>query len=311
MRRNLLPILSGALLFVASADAGRLPANVHWVQPVAPAAGPSASAPGGQPTYVRGQYFAYALPPRWQVGEEGPYALSLVAPDGSAFTVMVGNAGLPPNYPVDRFVYEKMMAIGPQNLQLGPPQQVVPASGFAYAYQFELRYLSQRGVVSRGVVKCHVAPAYDTALFVMTGAVAPESQWPGYATWLPRVADQIVAVDGGAFGRRGIMAQNLQLAREFGEAQRAYREWSQRTAQEVANQRDASLERRNHDVRENLGSTREYTNPYDTRVPVELPRTYQYYWVNRQGQYAGTNDPGVDMNQGSTDEWRRMPVARQ
>ncbi len=64
-------------------------------------------------------------------------------------------------------------------------------------------------------------------------------------------------------------------------------------------------------MRENLGSTREYTNPYDATVPVELPRTYQYYWVNRQGQYAGTNDPGVDMNQGSTDEWRRMPLSRQ
>jgi hypothetical protein len=60
---------------------------------------------------ARGRFFSYALPEGWRVGEEGQYALSLVAPDNQALTVMVGNAGLPPNYPPDRFVQEKLMAM--------------------------------------------------------------------------------------------------------------------------------------------------------------------------------------------------------
>lgn len=51
-------------------------------------------------------------------------------------------------------------------------------------------------------------------------------------------------------------------------------------------------------------------NPYDKRAPVELPTTYQYYWVNPQGNYAGTNDPSVNPNVGSTVEWKKMPARR-
>jgi hypothetical protein len=153
-------------------------------------------------------------------------------------------------------------------------------------------------------------PAYDTALLVMTGAFSVESQWAGYSRWLPLTAEQISAVDGAAFGRRGVMGQNLQLSKEYGEAARAYREWSQRNWQQVTDQRNASDDRKNYYRRENLGPSKAYANPYDSSTPVELPQTYQYYWVNRQGTYVGTNDPSIHPNDGTTGEWKKMPLHR-
>lgn len=65
------------------------------------------------------------------------------------------------------------------------------------------------GVASRGLAKCHIASAYDSAVMAMTAALSEASQWSFYASWLPTVADQISATNGVAFGRGGIMAQNL------------------------------------------------------------------------------------------------------
>ena len=51
-----------------------------------------------QPPTLRlasGRFFTYALPPGWRVGEDGQFALTLLAPDNKAITVMVGNAGMP------------------------------------------------------------------------------------------------------------------------------------------------------------------------------------------------------------------------
>ena len=285
----------------------RLPRGVFVVVPI--------SATAGHPTaqdlpIVRGRYFSYVLPANWRVAEDGQFALTLVAPDMQAFTLMTGNAGMFPNYPLDRYVREKMAAIRPQNLQVSAPLRVAPRTGFQAAYQFSVSYVSQRGRPSRGVVKCNVGSAYDTALVVMTGAFSIETQWANYASWLPLAAEQISAVDGAAFGRRGIMAQNLRLSKDYGEASRAYREWSQRNWQQVTDERATSTDRQNYYSRENLGSTKAYTNPYDTSAPVDLPQTYKYYWVNRQGTYVGTNDPSVDLNNGSTDEWKQMPRVR-
>lgn len=38
-----------------------------------------------------------------------------------------------------------------------------------------------------------------------------------------------------------------------------------------------------------------------------MPNTYQYFWVNEGGTIVGTNDPGVNPNDGSTHDWRKMP----
>jgi hypothetical protein len=289
----------------AQSASHKIPRGMSVVQPIS-----RNSAGAGQLRVARGRFFSYALPQGWRVGEEGQYALSLVAPDNHALTVMVGNAGLPPNYPPDRFVQEKLMAMRLQSLQLGPARQAAPSAGFHHAYEFDVAYVGQRGLPWRGVAKCNVAPAYDTALLVMTAALSVENQWGGYSPWLPLVAAQISAIDGAAFGRRGVMAQNLQMSREYGEAARAYRDWSQRNWQQVTDQRNDSDDRRNYDRRENLGSTNAYNNPYDSSATVDLPQTYKYFWVNRQGTYVGTNDPSVNPNDGSTGEWKKMPLHR-
>jgi hypothetical protein len=292
---------------LAQPAAERIPPHTVVVKPVPRATAPQAR---GDLEIVRGRHFSFALPTGWRVGEEGQFAVSLIAPDSQAFTLMVGNAGMFPNYPLDRYVYEKLAAVRPLNLRIGPPRQTAPRPGFHHAVEFDVAYTSQRGIPSRGVAKCNVAPAYDTALVVMTGAFSIDAQWAGYRSWLPLIAEQIAATDGAAFGQRGVMAQNLQLSKEYGEAARAYREWSQQNWQQVTAQRQAADDRKNYDVRENLGSTKSYVNPYDSRTTVDLPRTYKYYWVNRQGTYVGTNDPSVNPNDGSTGEWKAMPLQR-
>ena len=297
-------LVSGTTPIQAMADDA--PPHTVVVTPVPPH-GPSAA---GDLQIKRGQHFSYALPSGWKVGEEGPFALTLVAPDSRAFTLMVGNAGLPPNYPLERYVRERMAAVRPRDLQLGPGRPAAARPGFDHAIQFDVTYTSQRGIASRGVATCHVAPAYDTALIVMIGAFSVDSQWSGYASWLPMSANQVAAIDGAAFGRRGIMSQNLRQSEEFGKAAQAYRDWSQQNWQGVTAQRDAADDRKNRDVREMLGSSKAYSNPYDASAPVELPLTYKYYWVNRHGTYVGTNDPSVNPNDGSTEEWKQMPLQR-
>jgi hypothetical protein len=107
------------------------------------------------------------------------------------------------------------------------------------------------------------------------------------------------------------MQQNLQNSLAFGEAARQYRDWSQRTWQQVTDGRNASQDRRNAGVREALGGVQAYTNPYGTSPAVDLPTTHRHYWTDRQGRVVGTDDPRADPNQGSTGEWRRMErVAR-
>jgi len=283
-----------------------IPAGMHEVKPVAARPVPAVTAaPARDLAVANGQFFSYALPEGWRVGEDGQFALSLVAPDNKAFTVMVGNAGSPPNYPPDKFIYEKLMALQPQNLRIGRPRQAAPVAGFAQAYEFDVEY-TVRGVATRGIATCHVAPAYDTATMVMTAALSEGSQWSEYASWLPLVAEQISATNGAAFGMRGIMAQNLKNSTAYAEAARRYRDWSQRNWQQVTNDRNASRDKNDVAFRENLGAVQTYANPYDARVPLELPTTYKYFWIEARGTVLGTDDPSVNPNTGSTMEWKQM-----
>ena len=291
-----------------SAEAGEPVSGFHPVTPVASNAPRQAStkAPVGELKIARGQFFSYALPPGWKLGEDGQFALSIGAPDGKAFTVMVGNAGLPPGYPADRFVYEKMTALQPQNLKIGQGRRSTPVSGFTEAYAFDVEY-NAPGMANRGVAKVHIATTYGAAVMAMTAAISEASQWQGYSSWLPAVSEQISALNGGAFGARGVMAQNLANSKAFGEALSQYREWSQKTQQGVTDARNNSVDKQNFEFRENIGGIQTYTNPYDTRVPVELPTTYKHYWADAQGNYVGTNDPGANPNVGSTSEWKQLP----
>ncbi len=269
---------------------------------------PARGAPAPELRIGQGRFFSYALPDGWRVGEDGQFALTLIAPDSHALTIMVGNSGVPLQYPPGQFVYEKLLALQPQQLQLGPGRQAPPIAGFQNAVEFDVTYLVQ-GVPCRGVAQCHIAPAYDSCVMAVTAALAHASQWPGYTNWLPLVARQIAATDGAAFGMRGIMQQNLKNSTAYAEAARQYREWSRRNWQETVDQRAHSEDRRSFSVRENLGNSLTFANPYDDR-PVELPNTYGYYWVNRQGEILGTDDASANPNAGSSGEWTQMPRYR-
>ncbi len=93
-------------------------------------------------------------------------------------------------------------------------------------------------------------------------------------------------------------------------AARNYREWSQRNWQRVTDDRNASEDRKNAAVRENLGSVQPYTNPFGDNQKVELPLTYRYYWMDGQNNVVGTDDPSANPNQGSTTEWRQMKQSK-
>ncbi|HIK07171.1 MAG TPA: hypothetical protein IGS40_21180 [Trichormus sp. M33_DOE_039] len=265
------------------------------------------SSPGSNPggwEIRRGQYFNYAMPHGWQVVEDGQFAVVLSSPDNAALTIMVGNSGLPVNYNPWQFVYEKLLAMQPYELQMSQPRQAQPMAGCAIAYQWDYTYYFN-GILYRGVAKCSVIYTYNICTMVMTCAASHESQWSNYASWLPQVADQVTATNGAAFGIQGIMAQNIEISQTEGQKLREYREWSERTWNEVNHQRHESIDRQNFHFRENLGNVTTWTNSYGYPT-VELPTSYNYFWMNRQGQIYGTNDPSENPNVGSTQDWTRM-----
>jgi hypothetical protein len=272
--------------------------------------GTNPARPTGELRIGQGRFFSFALPPGWRVGEDGQFALTLIAPDNNALTLMVGNAGMPLNHPAARFAFDKLSAMQPQNLQMGQPRQAKPAAGFRQALEFDVGY-SSRGIAYRGIAKVSVAPAYDTQTMALTAALSTADLWGGYSSWLPQVADQVSAMNGAAFGMRGIMQQNLQNSTAYGEAARQYRDWSQKNWQQVTDARNASQDRKNFAVRENLGGVQTFANPYGSNQNVEMPMTNKYYWRDSQGSMVGTDDPSANPNVGSTTEWRKMErVAR-
>ena len=296
--------------------AGSLPSKFVEVRPVARdntggmgAGGSTNTArPSGELRIGQSRFFSFALPPGWRVGEDGQHALTLLSPDNKAMTLMVGVAGSAMNYPPARFAYEKLSMLQPQNLQLGDARQARPAAGFGQAFEFDVSY-SLQGVAYRGRAKVSVAPAYDTATLAMTAGLAPAEQWAGYASWLPQVADQVSALNGAAFGARGVMQQNLQNSVAYGEAARQYRDWSQKNWQQVTDGRNDSQDRKNFAVRENLGGVQTFASPFATQqgaTNVEMPMAHKYYWTNAQGRFFGTNDPSANPGESLGGDWRKM-----
>jgi len=291
----------------AGAAPQSVPRGFTIVQPVQRPAATGASASAPQLTVSATPYFSYAMPAGWSIGESGQYALTLIAPDRKAVTLLVGNSGLPVSFPPAQFAYQKLMGLQPQNLQLGQPRQARPLQGFMQAWEYPVRY-SVGGVPCEGVATVHIATTYDFAVMAVTAALSESRQWQGYSRWLPLVAGLVSARNGAAFGLRGVMTQNLQNSIEYGRALQEYRDWSQKNWQGVTDQRNASQDRNNQQFREALGNVQAYVDPRDaTRPPIELPNTYQYYWQNEKGVIVGTNDGTINPNAGSTRDWRPMP----
>ncbi|MBS1663994.1 MAG: hypothetical protein JST68_23315 [Bacteroidetes bacterium] len=252
-----------------------------------------------------GNYFSYALPPGWRIGEDGQFALSLVSSDNKAITVMVGNSGMMPGYPAQRFVYEKLMSLRPNSLNLSNPVRTNPVQGFQEAYLFQVAYTLPSGKYV-GEAVCHITNYYGGCVMAMTAALSETTQWASYSTWLPQVSRQISATNGAAFGMRGVMQQNLQNSVAFGEAMKAYRDWSAQKWQKVTDERNKSVDRQNDQFRENLGAINTYNNPYNASSPLELSTQYHYYWIDQQGRVLGSNDPSANPNHGSTSEWKPL-----
>ena len=284
-----------------------IPEGMFLVTPVKASASSSSQqeAPAKNLQIMQGRFFTYVLPEGWKLGEDGQFALTMTAPDGKALTLMVGNAGLFPNTMPGQFVYDKMMGIRPENLQVGQGQPCDPIAGFQSAYVFPISY-SIGGVPCKGQAKCHLAPYYGGVTMAMTAALSEASQWNGYSSWLPMVADQIAAHDGAAFGMRGVMQQNIDNSRAYAEAAKKYREWSQQNWQAVTDDRNNTQDRQQKEFRENIGAVQTYSNPYDSHQPLELTTQYQYFWIDNKGTILGSNDPSVNPNHGSTSEWKKM-----
>jgi hypothetical protein len=214
-----------------------------------------------------GRFFKFAVPAGWRVQEEGQFAVVLVAPDNAALTVMTGNTGLPANYPPGQFLQDKLRQLQVQNIQTGPVSLARPMAGCTTAWQVDYTY-SVNGVPCNGVAKVSIAPSYDMCSMVVTLAASQSSQWAGYASWLPEAAEQVAALNGAAFGARGVMQQNLANSVNLGEQARQNREWSAATWAEVNRGRAASQDRNNEQFRETLGNVQSYTNHRRHARPV-------------------------------------------
>lgn len=284
-----------------------IPTGMFLVTPVKnnPSENTANEAPPKKLQIMQGHFFNYVLPEGWKLGEDGQYALSMQAPDQKALTLMVGNAGLFPNTAPGQYVYDKLMALRPENLQVGQGTSCDPITGFQSAIAFPITY-SIGGVPCQGMAKCHMAPYYGGVTMAMTAALSVATQWSGYSSWLPLIADQIAARDGAAFGMRGVMQQNIDNSKAYAVAAKEYREWSQKNWQAVTDDRNATQDRQQKEFRENIGAVQTYSNPYDSRQPLELTTQYQYFWIDNKGTILGSNDPSVNPNMGSTTEWKKM-----
>jgi PQQ-dependent catabolism-associated CXXCW motif protein len=274
--------------------------------PVEALPGPAGSArPTESLRIERTNFFTFAQPPGWKLAEQGQFALTQFSADMAAFTMLVGNAGMPLNTPAGAFVYRKLSVLQPQQLQVGQPRPAAPLPGVPQTMAFDVNFV-WRGARYLGLAKVFAVPAHDSATMGMTMAAALAEQWPGYGTWLPQVADLVSANNGAAFGMRGVMSQNLRNSQEFARVARDYQDWSQKNWAGVTADRERSVASRNGQFRETLGGVGSYANPFGSSPPKELPSTHKYYWMDRQERMVGTDDPTANPNVGSTGEWRRM-----
>ncbi len=260
-----------------------------------------------QPTFYQGSHLRVAVAPGWQITEDGPFAVVAVAPDRRAVTTVVGNAGVPLYISPDRFVFDKLAPTGLVGLTLGRPRPAAPVPGFPQAWEFDAHY-QVAGAVCRGVARCSVAPAYDSATMVLTWAASVAEQWQGYAGWLPQVAATVQIVNPAAFGASGIAAQNLANSMALGRQAQADRDFSQAQWAEVTQQRDASQARINEGVRDVLGGSSGYVDPVAGRV-IDLPATNAAYWVHPvTGRIVGHPDATFDPRSPTDAAW--IPLRR-
>lgn len=274
---------------------------------------PSFPNPAGSVTLRQGPCFRYAVPPGWQVVEDGQFAVVLMAPDQRALTTLVGNAGLPAGYNPGQFAFDKLAPTGLYQLQFGPARPARPVFGWAFAWEFAWEFdavYGFQGIPCRGVARCSVAPSYDSCTMALTWAAAEAIQWDRYASWLPEIAAQVEITCAAAFGAAGIAQQNLQNSLALGEQARQYREWSERQWADVTRQRHESQDRNQFEFRQALDGVQRYDNPYDNR-PLDLPTSNAVYWINlTTGQIVGSPQSSFDPRTATDSNWQPLRPSR-
>lgn len=270
---------------------------------------PEPNQPVGQPPvqiqHHQGRYFRFALPTGWTVNENTNLCC-LNSPDNQAAIMTVGLVGMLQSFTPDQFVVYALQMHQMVQVNFLSGQPVAPPPGCVSAGVFELTYVTN-GIPCRGIATSSVAIGYNQCNATLTLAAAQAASWDAYRAWLPQVAAEVAPVGPNTYMAATVAAQNLNNSLEFGQRLHEVNEYTQRLQQQTNNERWASQGRNNFAFRENLGNAATYTNPYENRI-VELSANYTYYWVNRQGQVFGTNNPGDDPCVGSTEEW--VPMQR-
>lgn len=70
-------------------------------------------------------------------------------------------------------------------------------------------------------------------------------------------------------------------------------------------QRQAAMDRATAKFDQYIRGVEEYRNPFEGRS-VELPSGYRNVWTNSLGEYILSDDPSLNPNIGSNQQWRSM-----
>lgn len=271
--------------------------------PPAPAAGR-----GFPPVSLQtGQFFRFAWPQGWQV-QENTNMLCVNAPDGSAALMAVGLVGLMMPFTPDQFLLYAMQLAQLGQVRILQGQPIPPAPGCSSAGMFEVAY-GLPGGECQGLIFSHVALGYGQCNGSIAMAAARSQLWNQVRDWLAPLAQQIAPAGPHTFMASTVAAQNLRNSIAEGQHFHAVNDYIQHSQQQTTNERWASDARNQFDFRENLGGVATHYDPFAGRA-LELSPQYTYYWINRQGEVVGSNDPGFDPSHGSTQEWSRMPRTR-
>ncbi|MDO8388952.1 MAG: hypothetical protein Q7V57_00560 [Actinomycetota bacterium] len=106
---------------------------------------------------------------------------------------------------------------------------------------------------------------------------------------------------------QGIQQQMADTVR-FGQLLAQYRAESRALQQQVIDERWASQDRQAEINGQILSGTQTYTDPA-TDMYVELPSTWDTYWVNENGEYIAADDPNFDPNDMNDGTWTQLTPA--
>lgn len=104
--------------------------------------------------------------------------------------------------------------------------------------------------------------------------------------------------------RQGIQ-QGMERTRAFGRALTEHREQIAQIQKQLEADREASNRARQQTIREALGGIETYAHT-QAATRVELPQGYRSAWVNQQGEFIVSTEPGFDPNPGQTQTWTKL-----